>query len=96
MLVRAMTEFLIGFFVMNAMPHFMVWVFRGRLLSLFGVSPRANLAYSLLNFGACLTLVIATRGAEALVEDRMLLGVLFILVTYYATGRFFHRRYNGG
>ena len=87
-------DVVIGLTLMNAMPHFVIRTWRGRLLSLFGTGPRANLAYSLLNVSASLGLFVATYGVSGLAHNGLYVGALLILLIYYVTGDFFYRRYN--
>lgn len=84
-------DFLAGFFLMNAMPHFVLGVWRGRMLSIFGMGPKANIAYGLLNFTASLALFVASHGVGGLATHGLYAGSLALLLIYFATGHFFHR-----
>ncbi|MBX2804021.1 MAG: hypothetical protein KTR31_40470 [Myxococcales bacterium] len=86
-----LVDFLIGFFLMNAMPHFVLGVWRGRILSLFGTSPGANLAYSAVCFSVSMGLFLWAHGLAGFGEQPIYTGALTILVIYYLTGHFFHR-----
>ena len=87
-------DFFIGFFLMNAMPHFILSVWKGRILSAFGFGNKQNLAYSLLNFGLALGLFFYAYGWNGFSENGIFIGCLIILLIYYATGHFFYRTFN--
>ena len=84
-------DFLIGFFLMNAMPHWVLGTWGGRMFSIFGFGDRQNLAYGLLNFGLSVSLYIYNYGLESIVENGIYLGALTILVIYLLTGRMFFK-----
>ena len=89
-------DFAIGFFLMNAMPHFVLGIWKGRILSLFGFSPRANIAYGLLNFVASIALFGQHYGLEALAEQGIYVGALVVLLIYFVTGRIWFRIFAEG
>jgi len=84
-------DILAGFFLMNAMPHFVLGVWKGRMLSLFGMSPTANIAYGLLNFVASISIVSWTYALKGLAEHGMYVGALGVLLIYFVTAHFFQR-----
>jgi hypothetical protein len=86
-------DFVIGLTLMNAMPHFVLGIWKGRILSAFGFGPRANLAYSAVNFAAAIGLFLYRYGTEGLAEQGIFLGALAILVIYFVTGQFFYDRF---
>lgn len=86
-------DLLIGLTLMNAMPHFVLGVWKGRIPSAFGLGPRANLAYSLLNVSVSVGLFLYEYGLAGLVSHGVFVGGLTILVIYFATGKFFYERF---
>ncbi len=82
-------DFLIGFFLMNAMPHLIFGLIRLRFLSLFGFSAWGNLLYALVNVGIAGGLYDYQYGINALLQDGVALGGLAMLVIYAITGRLF-------
>ena len=81
-------DFLIGFFLMNAMPHFVLGVWRGRILSAFGFGSRQNILYSLLNFSVAMGLFLWKYGFDGIFENGIFLGAVVMLLIYYVTGHF--------
>ncbi len=84
-------DLLAGFFLMNAMPHFVLGVWKGRMLSLFGMSPTANIVYGLLNFVVSLSLFSWVHGLSGLAEHGIYGGALAVLLLYFVTARFWQR-----
>lgn len=82
-------DFLIGFFLMNAMPHWLFGITRTRMLSAFGFTAQANIAYSFLNVAIAFSLFQFQYGLQQLFESGILLGAFAMLVIYYLTGKFF-------
>ncbi len=85
----SLIDFLIGIFLMNAMPHMLFGLIRLRFLSLFGFSAWGNLLYSLVNIFAAGALYHHQYGINALKLDGISLGALAMLAIYLVTGRFF-------
>ncbi len=82
-------DFLIGFFLMNAMPHLIFGMIRLRFLSLFGFSSIGNILYALVNICAAGTLYHYQYDITSIKQDGILLGALAIFMIYLITGRFF-------
>lgn len=80
-------DFLVGFFLMNAMPHMIFGLIRLRFLSLFGFSAIGNLLYSLVNIGIAGGLYHHQYGINAVLQDGVAMGALAMLVIYAITGR---------
>lgn len=72
---------------MNAMPHFIMGITKTKFLGLFGFSPKANIAYSIVQLVICLLLFHWKYGIAAIVENGMFVGALFILLGYYIFGK---------
>ncbi len=82
-------DFLIGFFLMNAMPHMLMGILDVRFLSLFGFSARANVGYSAFNVLVAAILFHVEHGLDQLLDNGVAVGVLTMLAIYAVTGRFF-------
>src|SRR6266513_2588181 len=83
-------DLLIGLTLMNAMPHFVLGIWKGRMLSAFGFSDTKNILYGLLNCTISLGLFMYQYGPEQLLENGIYTGALLILVIYFLTGRFWY------
>jgi hypothetical protein len=59
-------DLLIGLTLMNAMPHFILGVWKGRMLSAFGFGDYKNMPYGVLNFALSLGLFVSRYGTEQL------------------------------
>lgn len=82
-------DFLIGFFLMNAMPHWIFGLTKTRMLSAFGFTPAANISYAILNTLLAFGLLAWRYGVEAILLNGVFLGAATILIIYFITGRFF-------
>ena len=90
-------DFLIGMTLMNAMPHFVLGIWKARMFSAFGFGDTKNILYGVLNFFASLGLFVYKYGIENIVQNGIYAGALGILVIYFLTGWFwyliFHKKY---
>ena len=86
-------DFLIGFLLMNAMPHMLFGLLGIRFLSLFGFSAAGNLGYAFLNVAVAVSLFHFRYGVGELGGHGIVLGAGVILVAYLFTGRFFFLRF---
>lgn len=89
-------DFLIGFFLMNAMPHNLFGLLKIRFLSLFGFSSMGNLGYGLLNIVVALLLFHIQYGLQTVFNHGIILGAVAMLLIYLATGRFFYNLFQNG
>ena len=87
-------DFLIGLTLVNGMPHFVLGVWKVRMLSGFGFSSRANIAYGFLNFGISVGLFLFRHGLEALVANGIYAGGLLAVILYILLARFFYVRFH--
>ncbi|MDN5211101.1 hypothetical protein QQ020_03540 [Fulvivirgaceae bacterium BMA12] len=87
-------DFFIGFTLMNAMPHFVLGVWRARILGGFGFGYRQNILYGLFNFVVSISLFIYQYGITGLKENGFYTGALFILFAYFLLGKMLYRRFN--
>ncbi len=90
-------DFLIGLTLMNAMPHFVLGVWKGRMFSAFGFGETKNILYGLVNFAISVGLFVSRYGLEQLARNGIYAGALVLLLVYFLTGRFwyflFHQRH---
>ena len=91
------TDFLIGFTLMNAMPHFVLGTWKARMFSAFGFGNTKNILYGVLNFLASLGLFVYKYGAQKIAQNGIYAGALVLLMIYFLTGWFwysiFHKKY---
>jgi len=83
-------DFLIGLTLMNAMPHFVLGVWKGRMLSAFGFGDYKNMLYGVLNFALSLGLFVSRYGPEQVLKNGIYAGALVLLVIYFLTARFWY------
>lgn len=90
-------DLIIGMTLMNAMPHFVLGVWKGRMLSAFGFGDTKNILYGLLNFTISVALFLYKYGMEQLLENGIYAGALILLVIYFLTGKYwysiFHKKH---
>jgi len=84
-------DFIIGATLMNAMPHFVLGIWKGRMFSAFGFGDKQNIAYGLLNFTISIGLFIYQYGAVAIFDNGIYAGALAILLIYFVTGQFWYK-----
>ena len=84
-------DLIIGASLMNAMPHFILGVWKGKMLSGFGMGNTQNILWALTNFVISISLFIFKYGLNGFIENQMYLGSVFILVTFFLTSFFWHK-----
>ena len=62
-------DFFTGWFLMNAMPHFVFGVWHQRVLSLFGFGDKQNILYAAFNTSVSLGLFHWNHGIENLLDQ---------------------------
>jgi hypothetical protein len=82
-------DFLIGFFLMNAMPHILFGLLKIRFFSVFGFSPSGNMGYGFLNITVAFVLFHIQYGLETLMNHGIVVGAGTMLLIYVVSGRFF-------
>ncbi len=90
----SLIDFLIGFFLMNAMPHFVLGVWKARMFSAFGFGNLQNILYGVMNGVIATGLFLWEYGINGFMEQGIFAGALLILVIYYLTGHFFFKLFN--
>jgi ATP/ADP translocase len=84
-------DFVIGAALMNAMPHFVLGTWKGRILSAFGYGNTQNIMYSMVNFLIAIGLFVYKYGGQAIMENGIFAGALTVLLIYYLAGPIIYR-----
>ena len=84
-------DFLIGMTLMNAMPHFVLGVWQGRMFSAFGFGNWRNILYGLSNFALSVALFLFKYGPGQLYQNAIYGGALTLLIIYLLTGQFWYK-----
>ena len=84
-------DVVIGMTLMNAMPHFVLGVWKGRMFSAFGFGNKQNIFYGLLNFLVSIGLVLYKYGLEGITKNGIYTGAIIILVIYFLTAPFWYK-----
>ncbi len=87
-------DFLIGVTIVNAIPHFVLGVWNGRILGGLGYGNKANIAYGILNFVLGMSLFIYKYGVAAIIQNGIFLGAVTVVVLYFIFGRLLYRLFN--
>jgi hypothetical protein len=90
-------DFIIGLTLINTIPHFVLGIWKGRMLSAFGFSSTANIVYGILNFVVSIILFLHRYGIDGLLSNGIYLGALFVLICYFVVGKlcynYFHKKH---
>lgn len=86
-------DFLVGFFMANAVAHLVLGLMKVRFFAGFGYGSRANIGYSILNIALAAAIAIIGHGPAALLENAIFWGALTPYVIYAFTGRYFYHRW---
>jgi hypothetical protein len=90
-------DFIIGLTLVNTIPHFVLGIWKGRMLSAFGFGNTANIIYGILNFLISISLFLFKYGMKGLQANGIYAGGLFVLVSYFIVGKLcynhFHKKY---
>ena len=87
-------DFFIGLTLVNALPHFVLGIWKGRMLSGLGFGHRANLGYSFINFGIAMGLFMYKYGWNGFVEHSLFLGAFVVVFLYFLIGPFFYQQFH--
>ncbi len=87
-------DFCVGAALMNAMPHLVLGIWKGRMFSAFGFGNWQNKAYGMLCMCIALLLYNYKYGLAHLCNDGIFTGALSIGVIYILTGHFWYKRFN--
>lgn len=89
-----LTDLLIGITLMNAMPHYVLGVWKGKMLSGLGTGHTRNIIWGLANFALSILLFIYKYGIDGLRHNMIYLGACIVLVTFFCTSFFWYSYYN--
>lgn len=79
---------------MNAMPHYILGVWKGKMLSGFGTGNLKNILWGITNFLVSISLFIYKYGIDGLKTNMIYTGGCIVLVTFFFTAHFWYRYYN--
>lgn len=86
-----MLDFIIGLTLMNAMPHYVLGMWKAKMLSGIGMGHGRNIAWALMNFVASVSLFVYKYGWQGFVQNTLYSGALLVLVTFFFTSPFWYR-----
>ena len=86
-------DFFIGLTLMNAMPHFVLGIWRQPMLSGFGLGNVKNKIWGLVNFVISITLFLVEYGWDGLLANGMYAGALLVLIVFFFTSTFWRNKY---
>lgn len=84
-------DFIIGATLMNAMPHLVLGIWKGRMFSAFGFGDKQNIAYGFLCLFISVGLFIYQYGAAAIFGNGIFSGALALLLIYFLSGQFWYK-----
>jgi hypothetical protein len=87
-------DFFIGLTLMNALPHFVLGIWKRRMLSAFGFGNLQNILYGLLNFLISISLYLYQYGLDHLLSNGIYVGALTLLIIYFLTSRMLFNIFN--
>jgi len=79
---------------MNAMPHYVLGIWKRRMLSAFGFGNTQNIMYGLLNFTISIGLYLYQYGLNHLLSNGIYLGAVTMLVIYFLTSKVLFNVFN--
>jgi hypothetical protein len=88
------TDFLIGATLMNAMPHLVLGIWKGRMFSAFGFGHKQNIAYGCVCLGVSVGLFVYKYGVTEIIHNGFYAGALVLLLIYFVSGQFWYRLFN--
>ncbi len=87
-------DFLIGLTMVNTIPHFVLGIWKGRILGAFGFGNKQNIAYGILNFIISISLFLYKYGFDGLLENGIFIGGMFVVVSYFIVGQFLYKTWH--
>ncbi|MFY0688229.1 MAG: hypothetical protein JXQ90_13740 [Cyclobacteriaceae bacterium] len=87
-------DFIIGLTLVNTLPHFVLGVWKGRILGGLGFGNLQNILYGLLNFTISVGLFIWQYGWDGLMSNNMYQGGLFVAIAYFLVGNFLYKKWH--
>jgi len=93
----SLIDFIIGLTLINTIPHFVLGIWKGRMLSGLGFGNLQNILYGLLNFTISIVLFSYKYGVEGFMNNSIYLGGLFVILSYFIVGKlcykYFHENF---
>lgn len=86
-------DFFIGLTLVNALPHYILGIWKQPMLSGFGLGNLKNIVWGLTNVGISVGLFLYKYGLQALLENGMYAGGLLVVVTFLFTAPFWRNKY---
>jgi len=83
-------DFLIGLTLVNSIPHFVLGVWKGRILGGLGFGNTRNILYGLLNFSTSILLFLYKFGIDGFLQNGIYLGGLAVVISYFLFGKILH------
>lgn len=80
-------DFLIGFLLINSLPHFVLGITKTRFLGMFGYKPIANIWYAVVQFALALVLFHIQHGIETILKNGIFLGAAFTCLLFLVFGK---------
>lgn len=87
-------DLLIGLTLVNALPHFVLGIWKGRMLSGLGFGNRNNVWYGIINLIISLTLFIYSYGIGGLIQNGIYAGGILVVVLYMLLAPTLYRKFN--
>lgn len=87
-------DFIIGATLMNAMPHLVLGIWKGRMFSAFGFGDKQNIAYGVLCLVISVSLYSYQYGVSAILDNGIYTGALALLLIYFTSGQFWYKLFN--
>jgi hypothetical protein len=84
-------DIIIGATLMNAMPHLVLGIWKGRMFSAFGFGDKQNIAYGFLCLAISVSLFIYQYGADKILDNGIYTGALALLLIYFVSGQFWYK-----
>lgn len=80
-------DFLIGFLIVNALPHFVLGITKTRFLGMFGYKPLANIWYAVAQFVLALVLFHIHHGIASILKNGIFLGAVCTCLLFLIFGK---------
>jgi hypothetical protein len=80
-------DFITGFLIMNALPHFILGITKTRFLGMFGYKPVANIWYAIVQFVLALVLFHIQHGIESILKNGIFLGAAVTCLLFLIFGK---------
>lgn len=80
-------DFIIGFLLINSLPHFVLGLTKTRFLGMFGYKPIANIWYAIVQFVLALVLFHINHGIETILENGIFLGAVCTCFLFLVFGK---------